>query len=263
MIYAFHDFRIPTACIERLQALGFCPIALPACPSLSAPVCAHADLQMLRTESSLLIHAELAEQMPMLAKAKGVKVIETTAKGNAHEAQLCALSGGGFIFGNRKFLSEDLLLQCALEGLEAIHTNQGYAACSTLLLDGQHAITADEGMRRAMVSVGIDVLKISEGGVVLPPYPYGFIGGASGVHGDCVYFLGSLLLHPDGARIHEYIEACGMRSVSLADGALFDGGGIVFWESDAQIFVEDNTENYREDRDQKDACNAKNTVGDV
>ena len=190
MIYAFHDNRIPRENAERLRALGFCPIALPKIPSFSEPVGAHVDLEMIRVGEALLIHPELARTMPKFAHAAGVMIDDVPTEGDAPEERLCALMTERFVFGNQKLLSRTLVSLAKKAGIELVHTNQGYAKCSTLLLDGTHAITADAGMCRAMEKVGINVLKIGEGGVVLPPYPYGFIGGASGVFDRCVYFLG-------------------------------------------------------------------------
>lgn len=243
MIYAFYDERIPKQNAESLRSLGFFPIALSACSSLSAPVCSHADLQMVCVGDSLLIHPQLAHRMPSLAKAKGVIVDEVREDEPMHEARLCGLVGGGCLFGNKRILSPRLLSLCEEKGLRPVHTNQGYAACSTLFLDDRHAVTADEGIYRTMRAEGVEVLKISKGGVALSPYPYGFLGGASGVFDGCVYFIGSLASHPDAEQILCFIESCGMRACSLSVGALFDGGGIVFWESEAQIFVEQDAQN--------------------
>ena len=248
MIYAFHDNRIPRENSERLRALGFCPIALPKIPSFSEPVGAHVDLEMIRVGEALLIHPELARTMPKFAHAAGVMIDDVPTEGDAPEERLCALMTERFVFGNQKLLSRTLVSLAKKAGIELVHTNQGYAKCSTLLLDGTHAITADAGMCRAMEKVGINVLKIGEGGVVLPPYPYGFIGGASGVFDRCVYFIGALETHPEGERIRTYIEQLGMRAISLSDGPLFDGGGILFWESGTQILLEEDANDDRENR---------------
>ena len=240
MIYAFYDSRIPVENAEHLRALGFFAVPIPECTSFSAPVCAHTDLQMVSLGDTLLIHPELAQRMPSLARANGVIIDEFLPDEKSHEARLCALIGGGRLFGNTRLLSRALLSTAMQKGLKIVHTNQGFAACSTRFVDAHHAITADEGMHRALCNEGIEVLKISEGGVLLPPYPYGFIGGASGLFEDCVYFIGSLIKHPDGERIRAYIEDLGMHAVSLSDGALFDGGGIVFWESEERIFLKEH-----------------------
>ena len=73
-------------------------------------------------------------------------------------------------------------------------------------------------------------MYIASGGISLPPYGTGFIGGASGVDGDTVYFTGDIMTHPDGARITDALSSRGAKCVSLCDGGLFDVGGIKFIE---------------------------------
>lgn len=263
MIYAFYDRRIPKQNVERLGALGFLPVGVPPCTSLSSAVCAHTDLQMIALGDTLFIHGELAKKMPSLAKARGIVADEIAEREVAHEARLCALLLGNRIFANPQVLSKKLLSLAEEKGLHLVRAKQSYAACSTLVLNERRAVTADEGMCRAMLAEGIEVLKISAGNVLLPPYPYGFIGGATGVFKDCVYFIGSLDTHPDGARIRALIEECGMRCCSLSDGPLFDGGGIVFWESEGEIFAEEDAEDDGKNRDQEDTCNTEDAVGNI
>ena len=95
-------------------------------------------------------------------------------------------------------------------------------------INDENVITADVGISRALSEVGINVLLITPGHISLPPYEYGFIGGASGVDGKTVYFLGDIMTHPDGKKITEFIENLGMKAVSLDSGELQDMGGIVF-----------------------------------
>ena len=74
---------------------------------------------------------------------------------------------------------------------------------------------------------GIRVTLISKGGISLPPYDYGFIGGASGVVGRKIYFFGDLNSHPDSAVIRKAIEEEGFIPVSLSDERLRDLGGMI------------------------------------
>ena len=80
-------------------------------------------------------------------------------------------------------------------------------------------------MRRG---VYISASIIENGGIQLPPYEYGFIGGASGVYKDKVYFLGNLDLHPSKNIIKSVCQLANITSVSLSDGELADIGRIIF-----------------------------------
>ena len=83
-------------------------------------------------------------------------------------------------------------------------------------------------MAKALCAEGIGVSVIQNGAIQLPPYEYGFIGGAAGVADGCVYFLGDPMEHPSGKEILSAVEESGLRAVSLMDGPLLDLGRIIF-----------------------------------
>lgn len=145
-----------------------------------------------------------------------------------HDCILNAAVIGNRIFCRRESIAEGVVRYAESAGMETVGVKQGYAGCATLVLDGGHVITADAGLAKVYREYGIDVLEIGCGGISLPPYEYGFIGGAAGVDGECVYFIGDPMTHPDGERITEYIESIGMRAVALSGGMLTDLGGLVF-----------------------------------
>lgn len=64
--------------------------------------------------------------------------------------------------------------------IEIVNINQGYARCSTLILNNRTAVTADISVKNALEKDGAKVLLISSGDIKLEGYDYGFIGGASG-----------------------------------------------------------------------------------
>jgi hypothetical protein len=84
------------------------------------------------------------------------------------------------------------------------------------------------GIANKLRNLGVNVLLIEPGHISLPPYEYGFIGGASGVCGDKVYFLGNIKLHPDGERMEKFIRDAGLIPVNLSDEPLVDLGGLMF-----------------------------------
>ena len=109
-----------------------------------------------------------------------------------------------------------------------VNVKQGYAHCSTLIF-GDHAVTADEGIFKALTDNGVDALKIRPGDIELPGYGCGFIGGASFCFDKTVYFFGSLSDHPDGESIREFIASRGYGIEELSDGPLTDFGGGLIW----------------------------------
>ena len=59
-----------------------------------------------------------------------------------------------------------------------------------------------------------------------------FIGGAAGVFGGRLYFLGDPKTHPSYEKISAAAEAASLTVVPLCDGPLRDLGGILFAEGD-------------------------------
>lgn len=107
-----------------------------------------------------------------------------------------------------------------------VDVKQGYTACSVLRLGKRAAITADSGIYRVMNGEGVNTLLISPGGIELSGYGYGFIGGASTVIGDNVYFFGDLSKHPDGEQIAEFCRVNGYKVVDFSGFELSDLGGV-------------------------------------
>ena len=113
-------------------------------------------------------------------------------------------------------------------GIQWIHTNQGYARCSTCVVDETSVVTSDEGIAAVLEQEGIEVLRIRPGFVRLPGYDTGFIGGCCGKIGqDLLYFTGKLSSHPDGETIRAFAEQRGVHVVEGAASALLDIGGIL------------------------------------
>lgn len=140
----------------------------------------------------------------------------------------------GFVLGNRLFcntkaFSPAVQTHALQSGMETVHVRQGYAGCSTLVLGDRQIITADRGIAEAAKPF-CKVLLISEGGILLPPYKYGFIGGASFVLNGTVYFFGDPDTHKDAASIKACIEKNGYKAVSLSNEPLRDCGSAIWIE---------------------------------
>ncbi|NLL63499.1 MAG: hypothetical protein GX241_04560 [Ruminococcaceae bacterium] len=108
-------------------------------------------------------------------------------------------------------------------GLKLIPVKQGYTKCSTLVIDETHIITEDESIYEATKDI-LNVLFIEKGHVFLEGYDYGFIGGASAVIGDTVFFFGNIEKHPDFKKIKAFSPK---RIISLSEKEkLIDIGGV-------------------------------------
>ncbi len=226
----------PDECDRELLLAGIHPIRLPAAKALrGSAVASHPDTLIFHHSGHLItdcdycddaayVFSELRELYPSLS----VSFVDSGLRsGYPYECAFNAAVNGNMLFARLGSLSDAVLKYASSAGLTAVNTRQGYPACATLMLDGC-AITADEGLCRIYGDCGLHVTRIRQGGVLLPPHEYGFIGGASGVHGDTVYFFGELSTHIDGELIKDAITECGYKLCSLCGGPLRDLGGMIF-----------------------------------
>ena len=230
------DNRIDSAMERRLQIYGYYVIKLPFCSSLPEAIAAHPDSLIFRLGNTFVTTCDYAEEAAYVFSdirefchdSKIVFIDEALGKSYPADARLNAVSVGDFLIANEKTVAREILEIGKKLGFCAQNVNQGYPNCSILKLNDKNIITADAGLAKNLEAIGINVLLIEPGHISLPPYEYGFIGGASGVDRDKVFFLGDIMTHPDGKRITEFIENLGMKAVSLDSGELQDMGGIVF-----------------------------------
>ena len=142
---------------------------------------------------------------------------------------LCnVLAWNGYVLGN--FKTADVTIRQAAEKMKAawLDVKQGYVACATVLVDEKSAITADEGIARCLKKNGMNVLRIHSGDILLPGYPYGFIGGCCGkLAPDVMAFAGKLDSHRDSEHIRTFLKIRGIKAIELMDGELLDVGGLV------------------------------------
>ena len=208
--------------IEALKHEGFEVILLAPFSALNHPTDTHADMLLLEINGKVFKHRDymLDGAFESISEPMGAKY--------PHDVLLNIAVVGSHAFCNVKHASKTVLKYLEDNGYTIHRVAQGYAHCSTCIVSDKAIITADDGIYTAACEIGIDALLIGAGSISLPPYGYGFIGGASGVTDDAVYFCGSLEYHPDGERIRAFIEKYGKRVVELCDAPLADVGGILF-----------------------------------
>ena len=229
------DGRIGEDMERALRLGGFGVVALPPSKRLSAPLASHPDMLIARLGGEYVMTADYLEEAPF-----AVQDIYDAVHPSMHFADevhgekyprdviFNSLVLGKRLYARLESLSPYLKRLATNLGYELVNVNQGYPACTVLKLSDEAVITADDGLARRLERDGIRVYKIKTGGIDLPPYEYGFIGGCAGVYDGCVYFLGDVRLHPSYDIILDAIEREGLSFVSLGSGRLIDLGGILF-----------------------------------
>lgn len=221
--------------VRRLSDFGYRVFVLPRNPRLERAVSSHADLSILIIKGCLFVseqyYNENREIIDELCNFSSLTLTLTKSEPCSpypHDTCFCALNcDDKVVFANKRSFAKEAAVFCARERIRLIHTNQGYAKCTSLYFGGS-VISADPSLTEAARKVGFRVLKISQGGIVLPGYSYGFIGGASGFDGENIYFCGDIASHPDGELIVDFIKEKGYSAVSLDNGELLDIGSIIF-----------------------------------
>ena len=200
-----------------LRRRGMHTLAVRRCDLLDSPVASHADMQLLALDTKTVLLSPYQPQLKAQLSQLGLTVLTGPAleKEYPRDVPYNALRLGNHYICNHKL------------GCREIAVKQGYASCSTCVVDERSIITADAGIARAATAAGLCVLQIRPGFIQIPKYDTGFIGGCSGRTDDAVIFTGKLESHPDGAQMRSFIRIRNLQIVELADGPLIDIGGMI------------------------------------
>lgn len=232
---AIVDERMPKEAQMRLASFGFDVIALPPFPRLAPSVSSHPDMLMLPLGDRLFVYKEYYEAHTAYLDAMAQKVgrplcaVDTAVSSQyPDDVGLNLFVLGKYLVGRTDKAPAPVLDYAKEQGYAPIFVKQGYAKCSTVILGETAIITADPSILAEAKSLSIKALSISAGGVSLPGYDYGFIGGTCGVHGNQIFFCGSLNLHPNGSDVAAFCKQKGFEIISLCDAPLLDVGSIFF-----------------------------------
>ena len=240
MTVALLDERIDAAMRTRLEDMGYTTILMPKHPRLPTATASHPDMLVMKIGRELIVERQYAEENAALFSKISSFLPNLTIKyaeislteEYPRDCSLNALLIGNNIFLRQKSVAKEIIYIANRLGTRLVDVRQGYPACSVLALGASHAITADRGMAASLHAKGIEVLLIEDGGISLVPYDYGFIGGASGVHQDKVFFFGDISTHKNGKEIADFCQSCGYLPISLGFGGLVDLGRIIFIDSE-------------------------------
>ena len=227
--------RASAEIIAALRENGFEPLSIPPAPNLQNGVSSHTDMLLFMGFGRLFCHASYYEKHKdlidrILCAAKLSLCLSYEKWGDKYPADVLfnACLIGNTLICNEKSVSRLILDAARKDGCNIIGVAQGYTKCSVCPVSDAAIITADKAIAKTCQNCGFDVLLISEGHVSLPPYDFGFIGGAGGLCGDTVYFCGNVELHPDADSIKDFCQKHGKSVVSLSGGELFDVGSLFY-----------------------------------
>lgn len=229
------DPRLPLPCRNALTSLGFSLVPLPPFPDLPIPVSSHPDMLLFRMGNKLFCHKDYAtiadRQLHTILTNTSLELILTDDAVSAvypHDISLNLVFTRNMILGKADAMAQKVKQYAASLDIPILSVKQGYTKCSCVVL-GNGLITDDTSIANAAEKAELDCLLISHGGVTLKGYDYGFIGGASGVYENTVFFCGDIKKHPDAKRIESFCRLHGYEVCSLSDQPLFDAGTLLFF----------------------------------
>ena len=232
---AIIDERMPSSCQAELKKRGYDIIALPPFPRLPTPVASHPDMLIFLSHGKLITHKDYysiaRDKLDAIAAHTQAELIlsdENISDQYPHDILFNAAEAGTHIFGRVNCISRHISDVCNNNTLTLVDIKQGYAKCSICIVDRNVIITYDESISSAAQKRGVEVLKIAPGHIRLDGYDTGFIGGASGLCGNNVYFCGNIDLHPDAPAIRKFCSERGKNVVCLGENELIDVGTIFF-----------------------------------
>ncbi len=216
---------LPENCRVSLEKAGYEVFLLPPFPRLPEEVASHCDMLLFGFEDGVILCRDYYLENRRFFDGLGIRLVltdETLTDKYPGDILFNALDAGdGVLVSNTGGTSKTVLRLYKT----TISVRQGYTRCSTAKV-GKGFLTADRGIFGALVSLGREVLLIKEGGVVLPGYGHGFIGGASlSLDEKTTAFFGDITSHPSFCEISEFAKMLGVTLVSLSNGPLFDCGG--------------------------------------
>lgn len=215
--------------IKEIENLGHTVISSDTVKVFPIPEQKHADMQILPINNDIFILNEFTALVKKLSNERLLFCNKKAGKKYPENILLNFLFLNNTLYGKLSAIDKNLLDYCKENSIRTVNINQGYARCSTLVINNNTVITSDLSIEKALKNDGVEVLLISSGNIVLDGYNYGFIGGAGGkIDENTVAFFGNIQNHPDYILIEEFCKKHNVTiKVICKDMPLTDIGGIV------------------------------------
>lgn len=215
--------------VKEIENLGHTVISSDTVKVFPIPEQKHADMQILPINNDIFILNECTALVKKLSNERLLFCNKKAGKKYPENILLNFLFLNNTLYGKLSAIDKNLLDYCKENSIRTVNINQGYARCSTLVINNNTVITSDLSIEKALKNDGVEVLLISSGNIVLDGYNYGFIGGAGGkIDENTVAFFGNIQNHPDYILIEEFCKKHNVTiKVICKDMPLTDIGGIV------------------------------------
>lgn len=224
------DFRIPHSITDKLSRQGIGIIKTMKISSVYNAVCGHPDIQLHHLYSNVFVCAAEAYRhyKEILTDCELIQGTSILASNYPSDIAYNVARIDKLAFHNVKYTDKTILEYFEKANIKLIDVKQGYSKCNVCITAKNAIITSDIGIAKAADNYNVDVLFISQGHIRLSDFPYGFIGGASGLTShDTLTFTGNVEMHPDYERIAVFAEKYNVKLVSLGNHCLTDIGSLI------------------------------------
>lgn len=233
--YAVVDCRISHEEFVSLENMGFKPIKVPISNLLYDAVCGHPDILINIIDSNtIIVHKDMPMDFINLIESLGFKVIlsaNSLSSAYPKDVILNAVNTENFFMHSIKYT--DAALLDLVKNKRKINIKQGYAKCSTALVNEEAVMTSDKNIALELRKIGVDVLLLPPGDIILPGLDYGFIGGTCGLMSkNELAFFGDLNFYTYGKEVKDFLKQHGVEPVFLKSGKLIDRGSLFIINKD-------------------------------
>lgn len=208
---------------------GIDVIPLPAYNRVAEPISKHADTLLCLVEDNLFVYKDYYEdnksKFDLIKNCKLRTVDRECGCIYPQDVGLNILVVGKKLFCNTKYTAQEVLAFAKEKRYEIINVKQGYAACSTAVIDENTAITSDHGIYSALINENINTLFVSSDDIILSGYKNGFIGGSVCYFNNKLYVFGDFDKLKDRDKIISFLENKNIEIISILPGGVSDFGG--------------------------------------
>lgn len=226
-LFAICSNRISPEIINSLSEHGINVIAISDCQHIPYPVASHPDMLFFNNKKGTVICEKTTYDKLSLPEIDCRILTDNFEKKELNnypfDIRFNAALFEDFLFCREKYISP-LIIQNV--SAKIVDIKQGYAACSACKVNEYSFITSDISLKKAADKCGLDALLIQPGHIEIDCYDYGFIGGASALLGNKLFFFGDISKHPDYNEIAAFAHHRNVEVITLSKEKLFDYGGV-------------------------------------
>ena len=238
--YVVVDFRLRKVEKEYIKSLGYELIENNFNLNVYDEISAHPDIYFTKVNDVIFKAPDIKYDLPFKT------VSCTTEVGSKYPLDIpynvCIV--GKNAIHNFKYTDNIVKFYLQRHEFNMIQVEQGYANCSTVVLDDNSCITSDIGIAKALMDNRIDTLFVTEPDIKLKRRTntifreqnqmsfedsnmQGFIGGACVRLGDTVILFGDIKNLANGNKIMKFIEKKGLKFHYFEGLDVVDYGGVI------------------------------------